>query len=602
MSKRRALGGLTAIAVVAAVIASPAATSADAEGMGACRGGTGASAKPNRADTINMTETTRSAGLWDPLLGMFAHATAAGDVNGDGWTDLFVGRMAATDDPQFRGASEKPPDRLLLGGPEGFTVDETFPATYGVTSGAVFADLDNDGDLDLVTTRNQTPTADPSEQPETFRPESLILRNDGGQFTIAQSFVLEGARAPVVLDYDGDGRLDLFVAADRYLAPGTSRLYRNVGVPATVDMWFVDVTEAALLPTNVHAFAAGSADLNGDGWQDLFVPGNQRSIAAVDGEEQVSQAARMFVNNADGTFREVDGSEFNYTTFWAERAGQGDGFGGVAFADLNRDGRQDIVMGEHAGGGGGGWSPLLIRGIPAVFIYLNKGVDDNGDPKFEDVTTAAGIPLVHSRSPHVEIVDYDADGWPDIVAGITRGDGTELTIFRHLGVDGDVPRFADPGGLVGDERETPPENSSWEDFMQMPRYWPTGASADYDRDGRMDTFVVEWFPELPSRLFRNETKAGNWLFVDVLPQSEGIGAEVEIFCNGRLGDPQALLGAREVTVSVSYAAGIPSEIYFGLRNAKKVDVRVTLPHGGGTVELRDVDANQHVVVPANDAL
>ena len=74
-------------------------------------------------------DATEQWGADEPLTGMRAHAIATADVNGDGWTDVFVGSFA--DRPvaeyQQRGATGPAPDRLLLGGPSGFRVDPSFP-------------------------------------------------------------------------------------------------------------------------------------------------------------------------------------------------------------------------------------------------------------------------------------------------------------------------------------------------------------------------------------------------------------------------------------------------------------------------------------------
>lgn len=530
---------------------------------------------------IELTEITEEAGLLDPLKGMMVHAAATADVNDDGWLDLFVGTFAdrPVEDYQVRGSEGVSPDRLMLGGPDGFQVDETFPEMYGRTSGSVFADLDNDGDLDLVLARNAKPLRNQQTTNDT-----LVLRNDGGQFT--ESTVLSTemrGRTVAVLDYDDDGLLDLFVIDDHYGSGGDSKLFRNLG-----DLQFEDATAEAGLPTGMTGLSASAADLTNDGLPDLLLSGTQRT--GEDGGGRLdSQVARMFVNEA-GTFREVDASAFTFPT-----ASATDEVAGLAVGDLNRDGLLDVVQGNHIHDG-----DLLEEGVPAAKVYLHRGMDETGAPQFEDVTEAAGMPDAHTRVPHVEIVDFDADGWPDILTSLSRGDGTEPAVFRHTGLNEDgVPELAVPSGL-GEERTTPPTHSGWED-IPLPRYWANGAAADYDRDGKVDSFLSEWFQDLPSRLFHNQTRSGNGLFVEIAPRHEAVGARIEVYCKGELGNPEGLIGTRAMTLEVGYGAGLPHEVHFGLGRAKKVDVRVTLPNGGGIVELEKVRADQHLVVSADDA-
>ena len=99
----------------------------------------------------------------DPLKGAYVHAAAWGDVNGDGYPDLYVGMFTDSRRSyyQFRGANGPSPNRLFLNNRNGtFTVESDSPpsALTGRTAGAVFADVDNDGRLDLVVSENTYPS------------------------------------------------------------------------------------------------------------------------------------------------------------------------------------------------------------------------------------------------------------------------------------------------------------------------------------------------------------------------------------------------------------------------------------------------------------
>jgi hypothetical protein len=496
-------------------------------------------------DTISFSDVTEASGLIMPLTGMRGHAAAWGDVNGDGMLDLFVGTFAdrPADEYEVRGAPGPAPDRLLLGGPTAFRTDGAFPEGLGRTSAATFADLDADGDLDLVVSRNTRP-----DQPGGAFTE--VLENQDGMFRVVgdSGFPSDlAARSVGVLDVNGDGLLDLLIAEDRW-AGGSSILLRNEG-----GLRFADATEDAGLPTDVHGLGIGTSDLTGDGNTDLFVAGSNR----------------LFVANGDGTFREADNGVFRWETY-----GDEDDVSGVAIADVNRDGFPDVVLGHH-------FNSTVESGtrVP-VRLYLHRGLDPMGNPIFEDVTEQSGLADLPTKAPHVEIQDFDNDGWPDILATASAGGGTYPTVFRNLGLEGDVPRFSTPEGLGS------------------PQYWVTGPVADFDRDGRLDVFLVEWEPALPSLLLHNETASGNWLSVSVGPGLfGGIGVHVTVFRAGGLGERGGMLGTREITASGGYAAGIPSQVHFGLGSESVVDVRVELPDGE-VIELTSVRANRHLRLPS----
>jgi enediyne biosynthesis protein E4 len=493
---------------------------------------------------ISFVDATDEVGLLEPLKGFYGHSAAWGDVNGDAQPDLFVGSFADRPEEEYRmrGAAGPSPDRLLLNGPDGFQVDGGFPELFGRTSGAVFVDLDGDGDLDLVVSRNTRPGARGGRLTE-------ILSNDSGTFrAIEGSGIPEDlvGRSVAVLDFDQDGLLDLFVAEDRY-SGGSSALLRNEG-----GLRFVDATGAAGLPADVHGLGVAAADLTDDGQPDLFVAGSNR----------------MFVSNGDDTFREVDNDEFAWETY-----GEEDDVSGVSVGDLNRDGRPDIVLGHHYN------STLDFDERVPVRVYVHTGLTDAGDPHFEDVTEASGLPGLPTKAPHVEINDFDNDGWPDILATASASDGTRPTVFRHAGLDGDVPRFETPSGLGN------------------PQYWITGPAADVDHDGRLDVLLVEWEPALPSLLLRNETGSGNWLGVSIGPElGVGVGARVSVYEAGELGRPDGLIGMREITASEGYSTGHLTEAHFGLGPADVVDVQIELSEGEIT-NLRGVETNRHIRPP-----
>src|SRR5215212_11948401 len=373
---------------------------------------------------ITFSDVTDQEGITDQVTqDRFGHGVAWGDVNNDGSLDLLLGTFANYDPLVKQGYTRGTfkPDQLAIGSANGFTRDTTFPKTYGWTSGLAFADLDNDGDKDLVLSRNQEEAYD-----QTAPGETIALRNNAGSFEIVSDAIPPndrnnvGGRSIAVFDYKDDGLLDLFVAQDRFEG-GKSSLLRNTG-----GFRFVEATRAAGLPTNIEGFGVSAKDLTGDGHGDLYVVGSNR----------------LFIAKGDGTFREISAKSAGLVRPAPDPDRPKVDFDtGVSVGDVNRDGLPDVAVAEHYAS-----AANLGRKIPAVGLYLNRGLNSIANPVFEDVTTKAGLPSVASRSADVNINDYDNDGWPDLAAGVAVS-RTRPAVFRNLGLSNGVPRYAVPAGV-----------------------------------------------------------------------------------------------------------------------------------------------------------
>jgi hypothetical protein len=523
------------------------------------------------------------AGLFPAVAGIQGHAAGWGDVDGDGWIDLYVGTFDTATPIRnlfFRNHAGK------------FKLDEQETLRISSrASAALFADLDNDGDLDLYVSSMPAPEGSSLATRLGHAVAGCTLfRNDGqGKYTNVSSGngacpAAFGGRSTAVLDYDGDGLLDLLVGEDP--VPGyngsptkSSRLFRNLG-----KLQFEDVSRAVGLPEQIPGLGVAAGDVNGDGWPDFF-------LASSGGGN------RLFVNDRRGKFVEAPGSLEVFA--WPKAIGD-DMVCGVTMGDVNGDGLVDIVLGQHFSRP---WmSPVANR------LYLNRGSKD-GNPAFEDVTEAAGLKPLTMKAPHVEIQDFDNDGLPDIYTSLVKfANGRPYpVIFRNLGTRNGLPQFREDALAVNDfptdADKAVRRTGDFFDKMVADKkiiYMAPGPSGDFDNDGRLDLFLANWWPESPSLLLRNETPGGNWLQVQVQGgegvNRMGIGAKVNLYAAGKLGDPAALLGNREIAAGYGYASGQAAIAHFGLGKVESVDIEVTLPHGKGSVVQRAVTANQKVTV------
>ena len=496
------------------------------------------------------------------------------DYDGDGFPDLFVVN-GSTLERQAKG-ERGPGNRLYHNDGKGGFVDVTRGSGLegGYWGSAVAAgDYDNDGHVDLYVT--------------TVLEGNHLYHNDGnGTFTdvTARAGVGGGRRDSVsaaFFDYDRDGRLDLFVAnyvlfdrpyLDRVspyclwkglrvfcgptgVAGDTNVLYHNNG-----DGTFTDVTKAAgLLNPELKSLGVVTADLDDDGWPDLYVASD-------------STIQALYRNRGNGTFEDASLlSGAGYSQEGRAQAGMG-----VDAGDYDGDGRLDLFVTTFQD--------------DYKTLYHNDGA-----LRFSDVTYAARLGQVSfSRlSWGTGFQDFDNDGWPDLFVAsghvYPQVDPARLPqetyaqqdqVLRNLGngAFADVTASAGPG-------------------MQVVRSSRGVAFGDYDNDGRVDAVVVNMDDTLT--LLHNTTRsAPHWLTLRTIgarSNRDGIGARVRVRAGGR--DQ-----VREVKTSGSYASASDPRVHFGLGAASRIErVEVAWPSGVKQV-LTDVPVDRIVTVHEEEGL
>ncbi len=524
---------------------------------------------------IKFEDATEKAGLVEPLKGIAGHCAVFADANGDNFPELFVGTFTHFEDSVYnqRGhTTGKEPNRFFINQGDGtFILDPENPASVkGKCSGGAFADLDNDGDLDLIISHQSHLKKWPGDLLEAGIERNILLENDGkGNFkNVTFHSGLDFwypfmGRNTFIFDYDGDGLLDIFMQEDFTLgdvSAGNSRLMKNLG-----KMKFRDVTTEAGFPSGYQKGLYGLGgfvdDINGDTWPDVFF----------------SHSCRLFINNRNGTFREtpfkMPDPEYTLPSSINKDYAY---YCGANTGDLDNDGDIDFVIGDHL---------EFDAARHRLFVFQNQGNDESGNPVVKDITEDANIGSFGGRAIYIQIADIDNDGRMDICTSRFKN-----FIYKNTGVEKGIPKFDQPLDAGSDDK--------------VMNYWAGGSFADYDRDGRIDFFGPEWYPEDRARLLRNITPgAGNYIDVKLelgkAPNRNGIGAKVEIFKAGKSGKPEDRLGTHIISVANGYSSGYEAIAHFGLPNDEKVDIRVSMPCGGPVYTARNIRRNQLFIMKNN---
>ncbi len=501
------------------------------------------------------------------------------DYDNDGWLDIFL-----VNGSRLEGfaAGAEPTSHLFKNNRNGTFTDVTEKAGlvhHGWGQGVCVGDYDNDGFDDLFVTY--------------FGKNVLYHNNGNGTFTDVTDKAGVGGNGKrwnsgcAFVDYDRDGRLDLFVAnyidLDLATAPvpesgpclykgvmvacgppglkgGKNILFRNNG-----DGTFTDVSEPSGITSAVGTFGLGvlTADFDNDGWPDIYVAND-------------SAPSALYQNKKNGKFVDIAvEAGCALSPDGKPQAGMG-----ISAGDYDLDGNLDLVKTNFAGD------------TPSLYHNL-------GEATFEDTTFTAGL------GAHTQYLgwgcgffDMDNDGWLDILIcnghvypeveqlKTEAGYAQRKLLYRNLrnGRFEDISLQAGPG-------------------ISSPSAARGCAFGDFDNDGDID--VVVNTVNGPPQLLRCDSASGNnWIKIKAIgtkSNRSGIGARLTCVTNAP-GENKPHRQIDEVRSGGSYISQNDLRVHFGLGKAEKVQLLEVRWPSGQADTIKDIAVNQCVYVKEGEGI
>jgi len=524
---------------------------------------------------------------------------AIADYDGDGEPDVY---LLATEgrNKLYRGLGNfKFEDVTATAGVDGSTFGKN-----AWSSGASFADIDNDNDLDLLVCNMGSPD---------------LLYINQGDGTFLEEAGLRGltdadaSKIGSFCDYDLDGDLDLYVltykAAEDNREPQTVNikeriyihpdfrnsygfvhgrimesgqqdfLYRNDG-----NGFFEDVTGKARIIDFAMGLGVSWLDYNDDGFPDLHV------------SNDYWQSDRLFRNMGDGTFVDALPSNAKHSPWFSRGSDTG---------DLNNDGLVDLIVGEMASTTHfqqqvtigtlekSAWFREL--GAPRQYmrnsVYINSGAD-----RFMEVAFMTGLSSTNWTWA-TRLVDLNNDGLLDVF--VTNGharDSMNADIvegLEKLSAAGNMEAVLETNKKVPPLREKNLaflnqgdlqfKNASSELGLDHEGISHGVAMADFDHDGDLDMIVNNFYE--PASVYRNDSNEGNRITLSLRSadgNSFGFGTKVEI----QYGETTQI---KHLTPVRGYLSSDQPILHFGLGDASRVDLMRIVWPGGITQEFENLE-------------
>lgn len=480
---------------------------------------------------------------------------AVGDVNGDGWEDIFFTGM-----PSFDPSYNKPYKQSALyrnrgdGTFEDITALSGLDGIKGYPMGALFFDFDNNGTQDLYVTAYKG---------------GQLFQNDGGHFTdITETAGVSLDQLCGVLpclaaaasagDYNRDGYLDLLVVnnagwdmdnpahyGDGSLIPAAYQgqpaiLFRNNGAGG-----FVNVTEETGVKNqddtgyreNGKGLSAIWSDFNNDGWPDIYFANDM-------------SPNRMYINNGEGSFLEIGNR--GYVDELKSSMG-------IDAADYNHSGYMDLV-------------------VTNLTLQMTSLFKNYGNLRFDLATFYTGImPSARSSGWGIAFTDLDLDGHIDLAMASgpiwDQPGEAENLFFKNLG------------------------NGKFTDITKEVVHFTNDklsrglAIIDIDRSGTPD-LIFSNIDGAPSQLLKNETSGNNWVRFDLegtVSNRDAIGTRVSLQRKDGIVETQIVVAGN------SYLSSGSKSLFFGLGKSAIKEVSILWP-SGRTDTLEGVNINLNKII------